>query len=152
MLKKIISGGQTGVDRAALDVGLESGLPVGGYCPAGRKADDGCIDDKYPLIEITGGYRQRNKANVESSDGTVLFYDSIVTGGTELTLMFCIKAHKPYILIDMSNVTPSMASNAIEQFINQYQINTLNVAGPSHNRCPQIYDFVKAALSKLIWG
>ena len=52
MLKKIISGGQTGVDRAALDVGLESGLPVGGYCPAGRKADDGCIDDKYPLIGL----------------------------------------------------------------------------------------------------
>ena len=152
MLEKIITGGQTGADRAALDAGFESGFPIGGYCPVGRKADDGCIDDKYPLIEIDGGYRQRNKANVESSDGTVLFYDSIVTGGTELTLMFCIKAHKPYKLIDASQLTPFIASNAIKQFVNQYQIKTLNVAGPSHNRCPNIYAYVKEALLKLICG
>lgn len=122
------------------------------YYPAGRMADDGYIDDKYPLIEVAGGYRQRNKANVESSDGTVLFYNSIVAGGTELTLMFCIKTHKPYKLIDTSHLTPSIASNAIKQFINQYQIKILNVAGPSHNRCSTIYTFKKEALLKLIYG
>lgn len=71
MLQKMISGGQTGADRAALDVGLRLAFPVGGFCPRNRLAEDGCIDKVYPLVELPGGYRQRTRANVDAADATV---------------------------------------------------------------------------------
>lgn len=76
MLTKIISGGQTGADRAALDAGIESDFPIGGSCPSGRMAEDGPINNEYKLIEIEGGYRKRTKKNVADSDGTAIFYSS----------------------------------------------------------------------------
>ncbi len=74
MLSKIISGGQTGADRAALDAGLERGFPVGGGCPEGRLAEDGPIDSRYVLVKVEGGYIGRTRRNVQDSDGTVIFY------------------------------------------------------------------------------
>ena len=92
-LEIIISGGQTGAVRAALDAGLEANFPICGFCPAGRMAEDGVIDKKYPLWELPiGGYRQRAKKNVECSDGTIIFYDTILQGGSKLTEEFCVKA------------------------------------------------------------
>jgi predicted Rossmann-fold nucleotide-binding protein len=94
---KIVSGGQTGVDRAALDAAMESGVEAGGWCPEGRKADDGVIPDKYPVKELPkAGYRQRTRRNVIDSDGTAIFYFGDPTGRTEQTILFCFKERKPY--------------------------------------------------------
>ena len=89
----IISGGQTGVDRGALDAALAMGTPCGGWCPEGRMADDGIIADKYPLQELAGaGYRQRTRQNVADSDATLIIYFDFIAPkrGTELTLLTAI--------------------------------------------------------------
>ena len=98
---KIVSGAQTGVDRAALDAALECAVALGGWCPAGRLAEDGVIPSRYPVEELPrAGYRQRTKRNVVDSDGTVIIYFGYPSGGTEQTLVFCIKEKQPYVLID----------------------------------------------------
>lgn len=150
MLNKIISGGQTGTDRAALDAGLDAAFPVGGFCPRERLAEDGPIDGRYPLVEIEGGYRQRTKANVEASHGTVIFYDSTLYGGTEQTLLFCIKARKPYKLIDISMVSGDAAVAAIKTFIDQFKVEVLNVAGPRASNSTAVYGYVKAVMAGVI--
>lgn len=152
MLKKVVSGGQTGADRAALDAGLALAFPVGGFCPKGRVAEDGSIADIYPLVEIEGSYRQRTRANVKASGGTVIFYESMVYGGTEQTLLFCIKAKKPYKLIDINLVDWEKAVVAIETFIDEFTIETLNVAGPRASGCLTIYDYVKTVIARVIQG
>jgi hypothetical protein len=89
-LSKIVSGGQTGVDRGALDAALRVGFPCGGWCPQDRKAEDGPIPDRYPLVVLPGaGYRQRTLKNVKDSDGTVIIYANTLSGGTKLTRDFC---------------------------------------------------------------
>lgn len=150
-LERIISGGQTGADRAALDAGLEANYPTGGFCPPGRMAEDGVIDEKYPLQELPmGGYRQRTKKNVECSDGTVIFYETILQGGSKLTEEFCVKAEKPYKLIDISRVNTNIAIDLIQDFIHYNQIKVLNIAGPRQSGCAGIYPFVKAVIYRLI--
>ncbi|WP_036243256.1 putative molybdenum carrier protein [Methylobacter luteus] len=150
MLNKIVSGGQTGADRAALDAGIESGFPVGGYCPVGRLAEDGEIDVKYPLTELGGGYRQRTRKNVEDSHGTAIFYESELQGGTEQTVVFCIKSGKPYKLIDISLVDRDSAAKTIRDFIDSHHIAVLNVAGPRLSSCPAIYGYVKEVIKNAL--
>ena len=129
-LQTILSGGQTGADRAALDAGLAVGVTIGGACPKGRLAEDGPADPKYPLEEVTGGYRQGTRSNVTASDGTVIFYRVKSEGGTETTLVFCIKLNKPYTLIDIDEITVERAARKVREFVNAFEISTLNVAGP----------------------
>jgi len=150
MVQTIVSGGQTGADRAALDACLALSFATGGYCPAGRKAEDGVIDARYPLIEMPGGYRQRTKKNVETADLTVIFYQIQPSGGTEQTLLFAIKSNKPYKLIDTSIVTTLQAAQSIKELslINQAKI--VNIAGPRHSGCPSIYAYVKETITLLI--
>ncbi len=150
-LTTIISGGQTGADRAALDAALEASFPCGGYCPKDRLAEDGPIDMKYPLIEIHGGYSQRTRKNVIESDGTVIFYHRRPTGGTEQTLMFCIRTRKPYQLIDIDLTDPETAAQKTIEFISEYSVRTLNVAGPRAGNCPGIYRFVKTVIGRIIF-
>ncbi len=150
MLKQIISGGQTGADRAALDAALNCQLPHGGCCPQGRLAEDGAIPAHYQLREIDGSYRARNKQNVANADGSAIFYQRYLSGGTEQTLAFCLQSKKPYKLIDIDNLTPALAAEALSRFITDYQITVLNVAGPRHSRCPVMYDFVKQCLTTLL--
>jgi hypothetical protein len=150
MLEKIISGGQTGADRAALDAGMEAGFPVGGYCPAGRVAEDGVIDSRYPLQELDGGYPERTRKNVRVSDGTVVFYDAVLSGGTEQTVIFCNDEHKPCKLIDLSLVDPEDASIIILQFISEYEIRTMNIAGPRQSGSRSVYSYVRNVISGLI--
>ncbi|MCC4285556.1 putative molybdenum carrier protein [Marinobacter salarius] len=150
--RKVISGGQTGADRAALDAGLATGLAIGGCCPRGRMAEDGPIDDRYPLEEITGGYRQRTKRNVLNADGTVIFYHSAPEGGTEATLAFCIREKKPYKLIDTESVAASTAAGMIREFVQRNAITSLNVAGPRESRCSGMYGFVLEALCLSLSG
>ena len=83
---KVISGGQTGADRAALDAAIDRDYPIAGACPKGRLAEDGTIPERYPLTEITGGYRARTRKNVQTGDGTLVFYRDELKGGTALTV------------------------------------------------------------------
>src|SRR5262249_13275837 len=128
MFSKIISGGQTGVDRAALDVALELGLPCGGWCPRGRKAEDGPLDLKYPLQETsTPSYAQRTECNVRDSDGTLVLTRGQPKGGTALTIQLAKRYQKPHLVMDLDD-KPSAA--AIREWAEVHRIGVLNVAGP----------------------
>lgn len=150
MLSKVISGGQTGADRAALDAALELGFPIGGSCPVGRMAEDGPINHAYTLTEIGGGYRQRTKQNVMDSDGTAIFYESYLRGGTETTVLFCIRQSKPYKLIDIALVEPPRAAELLSEFVHKFNVSVLNVAGPRSSGCPAVYSYVVEALSHVL--
>ncbi|WP_417517919.1 putative molybdenum carrier protein [Marinobacter sp.] len=150
MITKVISGGQTGADRAALDAAIEASVPISGSCPAGKKAEDGETPDHYGLQEISGGYRQRTRKNVADSDGTAIFYDAFLSGGTELTLQFCIRLNKPYKLIDISLIDAEKAAAVLVEFTDKFNVTTLNVAGPRASNHPGIYGFVKQAIGKTL--
>jgi hypothetical protein len=138
----IISGGQTGVDRGALDAALAAGFACGGWCPAGRAAEDGAIPEKYPLDELKrGGYRQRTIRNVDASDGTVIIYFSAPAAGTELTLLECIRRHKPYQLIDANEISPRRASEMALSFADSHSIAVLNFAGPREGHSPGAHEY-----------
>jgi len=101
-IKKIISGGQTGAGRAGLDAAMEMSIPVGGWYPKGRKAEDGPIDDIYLLQETeSGDYRVRTGLNVKESDSTIIFSKGKPTGGTALTVKKTNDLKKPYIFVDL---------------------------------------------------
>jgi hypothetical protein len=143
-IKKIISGGQTGVDRAALDVGLKLHIPIGGYCPKGRKAEDGKIDLKYPLIETpTGEYAERTLKNVQEADGTLILYIEELSGGTALTKNFAVKEKKPFFLVDLTK-----GSSGLKDWILQNKISVLNVAGPRESGHLGIYQMAFEFLEK----
>ena len=128
---KIISGGQTGADRAALDAALQTGTECGGWCPEGRLAEDGTIPPRYPLSELKGaGYKERTLQNVIDSDGTVIIYFDSLSGGTEQTLLFCLNQKKPYLLIDAAELSPDRTAERIQQFVAGNSIAALNIAGP----------------------
>ncbi len=144
---KIISGGQTGVDRAALDVALAHGIESGGWCPTGRLDEFGRIPDRYPLKELkSSGFTERTLQNVKDSDGTVIIYPGNLSGGTEETVKFCAEQRRPYELIDVSNVSTEKATQLIENFVRENNISTLNVAGPRASEWPDGYDYAFRAL------
>jgi hypothetical protein len=147
----IVSGGQTGVDRAALDAALAAGTPCGGWCPAGRLAEDGRVPDKYSLRELpSGGYPERTLANVRDSDGTVVIYAGKLEGGTEHTALLCVKLGKPYQLIDGNGMDINGAVELIASFLARHQIRTLNVAGPRVSKQPQLYAYAYAVVAQLL--
>ena len=148
---KIISGGQTGVDRAALDAALESGVSAGGWCPEGRKAEDGPIAEKYPLQELPdGSYKERTLKNVQDSDATIIIYFESISGGTEETLLYCLNEKKPYLLIDGSGITEDSASKRIKHFIDENQISLLNVAGPRASKEQRAYEYTKQVITLML--
>lgn len=150
---KIISGGQTGVDRAALDAALSLGLACGGWCPAGRLDEDGIIPPRYPLAELPeGGYLERTARNVSEADGTVVFHSGSLQGGTKATADFCSAQGKPCRLIDATAVPPARAAAELAEFVRANQIEVLNVAGPRASQWPQGYDFVFQTLTAFFPG
>src|SRR2546430_10718126 len=101
-LLKVISGGQTGVDRGTLDAALAFEVECGGWCPAGRLAEDGKIPERYPVVEMAnGGYAERTAQNVAASDGTLIIAHGPLMGGTRETLQFCIEQGKPHLVVDL---------------------------------------------------
>ena len=150
MVDKIISGGQTGADRAALDVALELGIPCGGCCPKDRRAEDGRIDDRYPLKETpSSDYRVRTRLNVEESDGTLVITRGPVTGGTALTIRLAREKGKPLLIIDL-NQKPEPA--AVQKWLEEEGIRTLNVAGPRESKMPGLHahavEFLRVVLKR----
>jgi hypothetical protein len=146
-IPKIVSGGQTGADRAALDWALKRGLACGGWCPKGRKAEDGVIEAKYPLKESSSGsYLQRTEWNVRDSDGTVVFsLAPKLTGGSLKTVEFARKHGKPWIHV--SSVDPDPAGR-LQSFLEDNVIVTLNIAGPRKSKEPGIVEFVYRILDQ----
>ena len=136
--RKIVSGGQTGVDRAALDVALELGVPCGGWCPKGRRAEDGVIAPRYPLQETESPeYPVRTERNVKDSDATLILNQGLLTGGTALTLKLAKINKKPYWVVDLSKMEdPAL----VKKWIEDGKVNVLNVAGPPESNRPGIYD------------
>jgi len=135
-LTKIVSGGQTGVDRGALDAALAANFECGGWTPADRMAEDGVIPERYPLSPLSkGGYRARTRQNVVDSDGTALIYFNSLKGGTRLTRNLCALEKKPYVLVDAERLSVAEAVHAVTIFIEDHRIGVLNVAGPRASGC-----------------
>ena len=144
---KIISGGQTGVDRAALDAALKHGIDCGGWCPAGRLDEFGRIPDRYPVKELAeGSFAERTSQNVKDSDGTVIVYFENLRGGTEYTVQCCIEQERPYKLIDASKVSAKDAVKLIFDFVREYKIDVLNIAGPRESEWAKGYDYALRVL------
>ena len=149
----IVSGGQTGVDRGALDAALALGNPCGGWCPDGRIAEDGIIPDIYPLQVLEGsGYRKRTKKNVMDSDATIIVYFEYVypKSGTELTLLECIKANKPYLLLDGGFLSVEDAAKQIFAFVQKHGIMRLNIAGPKGSSFPMAHSYTQSIITLVL--
>jgi hypothetical protein len=137
ILQRIVSGGQTGVDRAALDVALELGVPCGGWCPKGRRAEDGPLPERYPLQETTSdAYPQRTARNVRDSDGTLILTRGEPDRGTALTARLAERYRKPCLILDLSE-QPS--PQTVRAWAEAHRVRVLNVAGPRESSKPDIY-------------
>ncbi len=148
---KIISGGQTGVDRAALEWALAHAVPHGGWCPKGRKAEDGVIPPQFQLRE-TGSvnYSIRTRRNVRDSGGTVIFSrDDGLSGGTEETAGFAREIGKPLLHLTAAAGVDE-AAKQFGKFMREHEIVVLNVAGPRDSEEPGIGRFVKSVLSRAL--
>src|SRR5437660_7820239 len=141
-LRKIISGGQTGVDRAALDVSLELVLPCGGWRPQGRRAEDGPIDPRYPRRETrAAAYPVRTRWNVRDSDGTLILTRGRPDRGTALTADLAQHLGKPLLAVDLNE---TVAGGVLWEWTQQHGIAVLNVAGPRESSQPGIYAQTRA--------
>ena len=145
---KIVSGGQTGADRGALDWALQHNVPHGGWCPKGRWAEDGPIESCYRLRETPSSKpAQRTEWNVRDSDGTVIFsVGKKLSGGSLLTTRFARSYHKPCLHLHCLSRNPA---GELKEFIRQHRIKTLNVAGPRASQEPGVGEFVRAVLLAL---
>lgn len=148
MLRKIVSGGQTGVDRAALDAALETGFPCSGWCPKGRMAEDGPISPLYPLEETSSHkYPQRTEWNVRDSDATLILTQGPPTDGTALTIEFAKKWDKPILIVDFLE---KFSLDQISKWIDRNEIRILNVAGPRGSKQPTLYAQAKELIFSII--
>jgi predicted Rossmann fold nucleotide-binding protein DprA/Smf involved in DNA uptake len=150
--QKIITGGQAGVDRGALDACLDKNFPCGGWCPSGRLAEDGRIDMKYPLKETEkSSYDYRTRLNVMDSDGTLIIAQEKFSGGTLSTLNIAEEMKKPVLIIIPEDLRKYDAEiKIIQQWLNENSISVLNVAGPRKSEWREGYDFAFQMVSELI--
>ena len=144
-LSKVVSGGQTGVDRAALEVAMFLDIPHGGWCPKGRRAEDGPIPAIFQLTETSSfNYAVRTEKNVVDSDGTLILFRDLITRGTGLTVKFAQRHKRPHLCVDLAafdiddeEATEESASKILNWLANE-NINVLNVAGPRESTTPKI--------------
>lgn len=146
-LIKIVSGGQTGADRAALDVAIERAVPVGGWCPRGRLAENGRIPLQYTLQETPSDrYAERTSWNVRDSDATLVFTMADIGGGTAFTIEEARRLGKPIKLVDPRAFNPV----DIQVWLTAHSIRILNVAGPRESEQPGIYNATRTAINRII--
>ncbi|MBU2573050.1 MAG: putative molybdenum carrier protein [Elusimicrobia bacterium] len=146
---KIVSGGQTGVDRAALDAAMRLGLERGGFVPKGRLAEDGRIPDNYPVEECAGeDYPARTRRNALESDATLIFNIGELAGGTLYTAEVCRLHGKPFFLAQLEKSRPRDAAKQALEFLRTHRPRVLNVAGPRESKSPGIY---RASLKILLY-
>jgi hypothetical protein len=151
-IEKIVSGGQSGADRAALDWAIANEMPHGGWCPHGRRAEDGRIADSYQLEETPGdGYRVRTKWNVRDSDATAIFsMAGELTGGSLLTLGLARQLNRPFL--HLSRDKSRDPSGELLAFIEESGVSILNIAGPRESNEPDVAGFVTAVLDTALGG
>lgn len=134
---RIVSGGQTGVDRAALEVAIALGIQHGGWCPAGRLSEDGSVPSRYQLEESqSADYPVRTEQNVADSDATLILYEGRLKGGTLLTRRICRRLEKPHLCLRLDERRIA----EVRQWLVQSEPDTLNVAGPRESTSPGIFD------------
>ncbi|MCP4594824.1 MAG: hypothetical protein GY842_29185 [bacterium] len=150
-IRRIVSGGQTGVDRAALDVARELDIPHGGYVPKGRRAEDGPIHPRYQLTEMhTANYEARTLANVCHSDATLLISRGPLTGGSAFTKRAANQHNRPVLHVDLALEDQAHARVRIREWLTKYQPEVLNIAGPRQSTSPGIYEET-CALLRVLW-
>jgi putative molybdenum carrier protein len=134
--RRVVSGGQTGVDRGALDAAIAAGIPHGGWCPRGRRAEDGVVPDRYALREHTSAaYAARTEANVVDSDATLVLRRGRLAGGTALTRTLARRHGKPLLVVDLAT---DPDAPAVRRWIDAHRVDVLNVAGPRESEAPGI--------------
>jgi len=143
----IISGGQSGVDRAALDFALSNKLSCRGWCPKGRWAEDGVISERYPLQETdSANPKIRTEKNIQQSDGTMVLHGGEMDEGAAFTIEFCIINDKPVLEIDLSEQFDLARA---ERWLIEHNIRILNIAGPRESNAPGIYSVTRKFLRLL---
>ncbi len=145
-IEKVVSGGQTGVDRAALDAAMACGLLVGGWCPAGRRAEDGVLAARYPLRETPSpDYAERTAWNVRDSDGTLVLVGDEPAGGSALTMDEARRRGKPLLLVGLH----SADAGQVRAWLARHRVGVLNVAGPREGEAPGIYRHARTFLETI---
>ena len=140
MIKRIVSGGQTGVDRASLDVAIKLGIDHGGWIPRGRLTESGELPQKYHLTETSSSqYSVRTEKNVVAAEGTLIISHGPLTGGSGYTREMAVKHGRPWLHMDLNQMAAFHAATAINNWILQKEIEILNVAGPRASEDPGIY-------------
>ena len=153
MIAKIISGGQAGADRAALDVAIKKNIPHGGWIPNGRIAEDGPLPLRYHLQEMpTSSYPDRTKQNVLDSDGTLILSHGELTGGSALTLELARYYATPYLHLDMDSISVAQAAQLLTSWIYEKEIKVINIAGARASGDPAIYQVTTAVLDLALGG
>jgi hypothetical protein len=141
----VVSGGQSGVDRAALDAAREAGLETGGWCPRGRWAEDGPIPERYALCETPAADpAQRTRWNVRDSDATLVLARGVPMGGTALTLACAREMERPHLAVDLDAEQPA---ERIERWLDEVAPAVLNVAGPRESEAPGLGDTARGLLA-----
>jgi len=140
MIRKIISGGQTGADRAALDAAIKMGITHGGWVPKGRLAEDGPLPWHYELQETEDAdYAERTARNIQEADGTLIVSQGALSGGSALTRQLAIRQKRPWLHIDLNAHTAFQAAVTVSRWLAEERIEVLNVAGPRASKDPHIY-------------
>jgi len=148
MINKIISGGQTGVDRAALDVALELGIPCGGWCPVGRHAEDGPIAERYPLQETADiDNTVRTEFNTRDSDGCLIINRGTLHGGTAYAVEMARHLQKPVLLVDVDSPPPL---GEISHWLENNKVKVLHIGGPRESSRPGIYVQAQSLIRALL--
>lgn len=151
---RIISGGQTGVDRAALDFAIENGIATGGFIPNGRIAEDGRVPDKYPGLKETASSdpSERTGLNILHSDATLIISRGAPIGGSKLTEQFALEHQKPVLHVDLSDSRINDPVAAARAWLERIDCRTLNIAGPRASECEHIYEDARTFLEKCFFS
>jgi hypothetical protein len=150
--RTIMSGGQTGADRGALDAALDCGVAIGGWIPQGRRAEDGVIEDRYSTLKETDSphYEDRSRFNVRDSDATLILTHGALHGGSRYTRDVAEEMGKPFMHVDLEQFPHELAVTMVREWLEPLEGETLNVAGPRESSDGKIYKAVKKVITDLL--